>query len=341
MNITEQYHELLQKILDEGIKKPSGRNNMPDTLYLFGEYMKIDLNDGFPLITTKKVSFKNIVVELLWFLRGDSNIKYLIDNRCNIWNEDAYNYYVQFCENSGNGEAEITFEEFVLMVKQSAPTSKEGYNWGDTGKQYPSLWRNWNVAYPEFIGKLNSEEIYEYKEEKIDQIKNLIDNLKDNPYSRRHKIQSFNPASIDKCALAPCHTDATIDVSPDNKLNCSFHMRSSDAMLGLPYNIASYALLTHILAKVCNYEVGNLIVFLDNVHIYENHINAAKEQLERNPNRYNLPKVKIDWDKNYISNINKDLRWLDKFSKIEDFQLDNYQSYPKLSNSTTLNTGMK
>lgn len=332
-NVTKQYHELLQKILNEGIKKPSGRSNMPDALYLFGEYMKIDLNDGFPLITTKRVSFKNIVIELLWFLRGDSNIKYLVDNECNIWNQDAYNYYVKFCKNSGNGKVELTFEEFVLMVKQGAPSSREGYNWGDTGEQYPRLWRQWEGETVEIetgIGMFSETHF-------IDQIETLIDNLNNNPYSRRHKIQSFNPATINQCALPPCHTDATFDVSPNGELNCSFHMRSSDIILGLPYNIASYALLIHILAKICDYKVGNLIVFLDNVHIYENHVDAAKEQLERDPEKYKLPKLELA----------EDVKWefltgTWRFSDLSfnNFNLLDYQSYSKLSNSTILNTGM-
>jgi thymidylate synthase len=360
MNVTEQYHNLLHDILDNGVEKESGRDGMPNTISTFGNQIKVNLQDGFPLITTKNISFKNIVVELLWFLRGDSNIKYLVENGCNIWNQDAYNYYIKKCKEQ-NIDRTISFNLFQNYIKNSKsyeellkdssinsqnefPLIPKNYTLGDTGEQYPRLWRKWKGNY------YWADSLYQHEED-IDQIANLIYGLKNNPFSRRHKIQSFNPATIDHCALPPCHTDATFNVRPPKsedqkygdfypKLDCKFNMRSTDTILGLPYNIASYALLTYILAKICNMEVGNLIADLGDTHIYMNHIDAAKEQLQRDPNKYELPKLEVSFDSITLLEINQ----LDKFIEVlktKDFRLENYQHYPKLENPTRLNTGLK
>lgn len=317
----KQYHDLLQHILDNGVVKESGRSNMPNTLSVFGYQMRFDLREGFPMVTTKNVSFKNIVVELLWFLKGNSNIKYLVDNGCNIWNEDAYNYYKK------RGGL-LSFKEFIDSIGKRCGVS--GITLGDTGEQYPKLWRKW-------IGQTMFTPDAGYHEQHIDQIAELIKGLKNNPMSRRHIITAWNPATVNDMALPACHSFVQFNVREYQKLSgsykvldCQLYQRSADSVLGVPYNIASYALLTHIIAKVCDMEVGNFVHSIGDAHIYENHINAVKEQLSRNPDLYGLPKLIIDSGLTDIEEL-----------QIDDILLHNYQHYPKLLNPTPLNTGLK
>lgn len=380
----QQYLKLLRNILDNGTVKPAARENMPGTRSLFGYQMRHSLKDGFPLLTTKRLSFKNIVVELLWFLKGDTNIKYLVDNRCNIWNEDAYNYYVklinQMSRESGSSipYTPIPFDDFIDWVKkgQIEPTSQwlinKGYKYGDCGYQYGKVWREWN-------GSTEFEEIQgcgltaKYDPELIDQIKNLIEGLRNNPESRRHIVTAIDPAHQDDLALFWCHCLVQFNCRPltseDQKnwqlnnvgmripinkeewslipkyyLDCQMYQRSADVFLGVPYNIASYALLTHILAKICNMIPGEFIHTFGDVHIYDNHIEQVEQQLSREP--YPLPKLKIADD--FIGGV-LDQMWIeqgtDSFFKplsehYEDiFSLENYNSYSAIK--AKLSTGLK
>lgn len=367
----KQYLNLLEDILNEGTYKPSARENMPGTYSLFGEQMKFDLSKGFPMVTTKKVSFKNIVTELLWFLKGDTNIKYLVDNGCNIWNEDAYNYYRKILKKHDFRGKGYSFEEFILTLKEQGTVEIVGldqntYKLGDCGKQYGWLWRDYNGT-PNIFDETG--DFIEQGIEGIDQLKDLIEGLKANPMGRRHIITAWNPATLDDMALNACHAfvqfncrpltlqerhglylvkgqpshvyanttaeDMNLDHVPQYYLDCQLYQRSADVVLGVPFNIASYALLTEIIAKICNMIPGTFVHTFGDVHIYENHIEAVKEQLQREPKK--LPKIKlsdkIDWDftleENFFENLN-----------INDFQLENYESYPKLQNETKLSTGL-
>lgn len=364
----KQYHQLLRDIKERGTYKAPARENMPGTLSLFGYQNRYNLQDGFPILTTKKVNFKHIVTELLWFLRGDTNIKYLIDNGCNIWNEDAYNYYVKIASknlgkdanyiyhHNGNGTVRMyTFEEFVEVVKEETyeeakkVSSYRDYVLGDCGKQYGWLWRNWRTEWYQ----LAEEEGYIPKHAnnakiEIDQIQDLINGLKSNPTGRRHIITAWNPATLNDMALNACHAFVQFncrpiygqqnDKIPDTEikyyLDCQMYQRSADVFLGVPYNIASYALLTHIIAKICNMEVGDLIHTFGDVHIYDNHLEAVDEILTRTPTE--LPKLIFEegdefWKEDALDKL---LNALD----VGDFTLENYN--PQASIKAKLSTGL-
>lgn len=366
----KQYHDLLQLILDKGTWKDAARENMPRTKAIFGHQMRFDLSEGFPMVNTKNVSFKNIVVELLWFLKGDTNIKYLVDNGCNIWNEDAYNYYEKLCKR--DRILAIPFSHFVEMIKTGAnlPHYLKYYTWGDCGKQYGQLWRNWITPYQ------SSE--YTIGVNIIDQISTLIKGLKTSPEGRRHILTSWNPATLDDMALNACHVLAQFncrkltfeerinwakkninpdyfenlsiteltksDECPKYYLDCQLYQRSADSLLGVPYNIASYVLLTEMLCQMLNFAPGDFIHTFGDVHIYENHILAVKEQLARDVDRFELPKLDLslvqnplkDWELIGLDNIFQSLS-----EHISDFKLKDYQHYPKLENDTSLSTGLR
>jgi len=375
----QQYLELLKTIKEKGTYKNAARENMPGTTSLFGYQFRHNLRDGFPLLTTKKLSFKNIVTELLWFLRGDTNIKFLIYNGCNIWNEDAYRFYLKKLKESElNGVIlePYSLEEFIDSVRSGnfnldRRIEDKRYVLGDCGEQYGKLWRYWpKVDHESFVNSDNSDDPLFgghgmfYREEKIDQIEELINGLKNNPESRRHIITAWNPATLDDMALNACHCLVQFNCRPltyaervkyyldnyysisefkdkfleDNNipkyyLDCQMYQRSADVFLGVPYNIASYALLTHILARICNMIPGDYIHTFGDVHIYDNHMNAVNEQLSRQPS--SLPKL----------NIREKLVSLDDFTKIspyfykEDFQLENYN--PQSTIKAKLSTGLK
>ena len=264
-----QYLDLLQHILDDGFQK--GDRTGTGTISVFGYQMRFDLEKGFPLLTTKKVHLRSIIHELLWLINGDTNIKYLHDNKVTIWDEWA----------DSNG---------------------------DLGPIYGAQWRNWN-------------------NEGIDQIADLIESIKNNPNSRRHIVTAWNPSVLPdekskdfaknvadgKAALPPCHAFFQFYVA-DNKLSCQLYQRSADVFLGVPFNIASYSLLTMMIAQVCNLGLGDFVHTFGDVHIYNNHIEQVKLQLSREPRQ--LPTMKI----------NPDVKSIFDF-KYEDFKLENYNPY--------------
>ncbi|MBQ5451941.1 MAG: thymidylate synthase [Bacteroidales bacterium] len=257
----KQYLDLLQTILDKGTKKHDRTGT--GTISYFGYQMRFPLSEGFPLVTTKKVHLKSIIYELLWFLNGDTNVKYLQDNGVRIWNEWAD-------EN------------------------------GDLGPVYGYQWRHWRTP----------------QGREVDQIKNLIEGLKKNPDSRRHIVSAWNPADVDDMALPPCHTMFQFYVN-DNRLSCQLYQRSGDSFLGVPFNIASYALLTMMVAQVCGFELGDFVHTLGDAHIYLNHLEQVKLQLSREP--FPLPQMVI----------NPNVKDIFSF-KYEDFEIKNYQCHPTI-----------
>ena len=256
-----QYLDLLQDIMENGVDKMD-RTGV-GTRSVFGRQMRFDLSKGFPLVTTKKVHLKSIIHELLWFIKGDTNVKYLQDNGVRIWNEWA----------DENGEL---------------------------GPVYGHQWRSW----PDYDGST------------IDQLGNVIAEIKSNPNSRRLIVNAWNVAEVSKMALPPCHTMFQFYVA-DGKLSCQLYQRSADIFLGVPFNIASYALLTMMVAQVCGLGVGDFVHTLGDAHIYVNHLEQVREQITRVP--YPLPQMIINPN---VTDINK--------FRYEDFSLENYQAHPHI-----------
>lgn len=257
----KQYHDLLQHILDNGVKKEDRTGT--GTISVFGYQMRFDLSEGFPVVTTKKVHLRSIIHELLWFLQGDTNIKYLKDNGVSIWDEWA------------NEEGEL-------------------------GPVYGHQWRSW----PGKDGQT------------IDQISKLIDQIKNNPDSRRLIVSAWNVADVDNMALPPCHSMFQFYVA-NGKLSCQLYQRSADTFLGVPFNIASYALLTMMIAQVCDLEPGEFVHTFGDTHLYSNHIEQAKLQLSRDIRP--LPTMKINPAVKNIFDF-----------KFEDFELLNYDPHPHI-----------
>ncbi len=257
----EQYLELLRHVKSEGIKKEDRTGT--GTLSVFGYQMRFDLNEGFPLITTKEIHLKSVIFELLWFLQGDTNIKYLNDNGVSIWDEWA---------------------------------NKDG----DLGPVYGAQWRSWKT-----------------KNKTVDQITEVIEEIKCNPKSRRLIVSAWNVGEISNMALAPCHALFQFYVA-DGKLSCQLYQRSADIFLGVPFNIASYALLLMMIAKVTKLNLGEFIHTFGDAHLYLNHLDQVDEQLKRKP--YALPQMKL----------NTDIDDIFKF-RYEHFELNNYQAHSKIS----------
>ena len=353
-NIDKQYQLLLQDILDNGIEKKDRTGT--GTISVFGRQIRHKMSEGFPLLTTKKLHFKSIVVELLWFLRGDTNIKYLVDNDCNIWTGDAYKNFLKY----SSQVIPFTKDEFIHHIKTNDSFAKL---WGELGPVYGKQWRRWEIQKttkvsnePSKLFPGNKEVSFDY----IDQIANLINDLKTNPDSRRLMVNAWNVGELDQMVLPPCHYGFQVytrelspieiveqakkdglwkDEIPENvtlselqkdfksrAISLMWNQRSVDTFLGLPFNIASYGLLLEIIAKEVNMVPDELIGNLGDTHLYSNHIEQAKEQIGREP--FELPTLKIDLfdennhyigDKDDISEYN-----------IEQFKLENYQSHPAI-----------
>ena len=258
----KQYLELMQRILDEGAVK--GDRTGTGTLSVFGHQMRFNLQEGFPLVTTKKLHLRSIIIELLWFLNGDTNIKYLKDNGVSIWDEWAD-------EN------------------------------GDLGPVYGRQWRAWP-------GKDGGT---------VDQISNVLHSIKTNPDSRRHMVVAYNPTFVDEMALPPCHSLFQFYVA-NGKLSCQLYQRSCDTFLGVPFNIASYALLTYMMAQQCDLDVGDFVWTGGDVHLYSNHLEQVKLQLSRKP--FPLPKLVIKRKPESLFDY-----------RFEDFEIKGYESHPHIS----------
>jgi thymidylate synthase len=270
-NLDPQYNNLLEDILENGVEKTTRNGN---TLSVFGRQIRHKMSDGFPLLTGKKMFFKGIVTELLWFLRGDTNIKYLVDNGCHIWDGDAYKNYTK----SFLGYEDIPSQEWFINEIKTNPDFANRF--GDLGPIYGKQWRKW----------------YGWRKHSLtDQIANLINELKTNPDSRRLMVSAWNVGELDQMVLPPCHFSfQCYSHEKDGKryLSLAWNQRSVDTFLGLPFNIASYGLLLEIIAREVNMIPDELIGNLGDVHLYSNHIEQAKEQIGRTP--YELPKLIIE-----------------------------------------------
>ena len=330
MNIEHDYLRLLKDVLDNGKVKEDRTGT--GTISVFGRQIRHDMSKGFPLLTTKKMYWKGIVTELLWFLRGDTNIKYLVDNGCHIWDGDAYKKYKKewskyvpgdgsFKESEYNTSKPYeaipyTKEEFIEKIKTDNEFAKK---WGKLGPVYGKQWVDWGGD--KFVG----DNFPNFKNG-INQIQNAIDALKNNPDSRRIMVNAWNVGELDQMTLPPCHYGFQCYVN-GGRLSLMWNQRSVDTFLGLPFNIASYGLLLKIIAKEVNMVPDELIGNLGDVHLYKNHIEQAKEQLTREPKR--LPKVLINNSEVDNNGVPFTKSVLDGYDRT-DFELVDYQSHPSI-----------
>ena len=281
-NIEVQYLKLLNDIMKNGVVKEDRTGT--GTISIFGRQIRHDMSLGFPLLTTKKMPLKVISTELKWFRKGDTNIKYLVDNNCNIWNGDAYkNYVIKVNMQPGVPIGDfLTQEEFINKIKTNDEFAKK---WGELGPIYGKQWRRWE----ESDEHIDGESYMMYNG--IDQIKNLIEQIKTNPYSRRLMVNAWNVGELDKMTLPPCHYGFQMYVRDKKYLSLMWNQRSVDTFLGLPFNIASYAMLLKIIAKEVNMIPDELIGNLGDVHVYSNHVKQVKEQMNREPMK--LPQLDV------------------------------------------------
>jgi thymidylate synthase len=329
-NLDKKYQQLLSDIIEFGVEKEDRTGT--GTISEFGHQIRHKMSEGFPLLTTKKMHWKSIVTELLWFLRGDTNIKFLLDYDCHIWDGDAYKRYKNVYDIESRESkyaleelhmlSDLTKEQFTNKIKSDNEFAKK---WGDLGPIYGKQWRKWNG---------------------IDQIQNLINELKTNPDSRRLMVNAWNVEELDQMVLPPCHYGFqlyTRKTTRDEKIvhpgkyraiSLMWNQRSVDTFLGLPFNIASYGLLLEIIAKEVNMIPDELIGNLGDVHLYKNHIDQAKEQISRNP--YNLPTIEIterNWYQHQLVKEHLGEKTLDeklKSYRPDCFELIGYESHPKI-----------
>ena len=289
----QQYLDLCRHVLEHGEKRDDRTGT--GTISTFGYQMRFDLTNGFPLLTTKKVFYRGIFEELLWFLSGNTNIKPLVDKKVGIWNEWPYDKYSKSPDFKGE-----TLEEFIGKIRDDQEFADK---YGDLGPVYGKQWRDFNG---------------------VDQITQLIEGIKNNPFSRRHLVVAYNPSEVKDMALPPCHSLFQFYVSADGKkLSCQLYQRSGDVFLGVPFNIASYSLLLAMVAQVCDLEPYEFIHTFGDVHIYLNHLDQINEQLSRTPRP--LPKLVL----------NKDVKNIFDF-KYEDIKIEDYDPYPAIKGAVSV-----
>lgn len=307
----EAYLALGKKILEEGVNK--GDRTGTGTKSIFGHQIRFDLQKGFPLLTTKRIPFRLIKSELLWFIKGDTNIRYLLEQNNHIWDEWAFERYVKSAEYKGPdmtdfGRRALVDEEFnelyqVEMTKFTEQILQDeafAAQYGELGNVYGSQWRNWKTS----------------QGETIDQLKEVIEMIQKTPDSRRLIVSAWNPEDVPNMALPPCHTLFQFYVA-EGKLNCQLYQRSADVFLGVPFNIASYALLTHLIAHETGLEVGEFVHTFGDAHLYVNHIEQMKEQLAREPRAF--PTLKLNTDKKSIFDF-----------EMEDIEISDYHPHPRI-----------
>mgnify|MGYP001940115318 CR=1 FL=1 len=294
----QEYLALLERIMDEGVDR--GDRTGTGTRSVFGHQMRFDLSKGFPLLTTKRVSFNLIKSELLWFLKGDTNIKYLLEHNNHIWDEWAFKRYVESIDYRGPnmdnfGIRAVKDPEFNKIYQEELDRFNQrildddafAEKYGTLGNVYGAQWRSWMGA----DGKV------------VDQISRVIEMIKTNPNSRRHIVTAWNPSEVDNMALPPCHTMFQFYVA-EGKLSCQLYQRSADVFLGVPFNIASYSLLIHLIAHECGLEAGEFVHTLGDAHIYLNHFDQVKEQLSRDVRKF--PNLVINKMKQSIFDFDMD-----------------------------------
>lgn len=307
----QAYLDLCKLILEKGHKKEDRTGT--GTYSIFGHQMRFDLSEGFPLLTTKKVNFRLIASELLWFIKGDTNIRFLLENNNNIWNEWAFERWVESDDYDGPdmtdfGRRSLVDEDFNREYQKQMELFKEkiltdddfAKKYGDLGYVYGKQWRHWETK----------------TGETIDQLKNVIDSIRNDPDSRRHIVSAWNPEDIPFMALPPCHTLFQFYVA-DEKLSCQLYQRSGDIFLGVPFNIASYALLTYLIAHECDLEVGEFVHTLGDAHIYTNHVEQVKTQLQRDVRPF--PQLKLNKEKQSVFDF-----------ELTDFELIGYDPHPAI-----------
>ena len=359
-NLDKQYQDLLKSILDYGVEKKDRTGT--GTKSIFGYTIRHKMSDGFPLLTTKKMAWKTMVTELLWFLRGDTNIKYLVDNDCHIWDGDAFKNFMTTSE--GDPDMIWNQDQFIHLIKTNDEFAKE---WGELGPIYGAQWRNWNTKQFESLNDGNFG--HKYNDVPIDQIANLINELKTNPDSRRLMVSAWNVGELDQMTLPPCHygfqmytrelsreerienynskfenkievpfiklnlgdaIENTIDMTlsqvniPTRAISLMWNQRSVDVFLGLPFNIASYGLLLEMIAREVNMVPEHLIGHLGDTHLYSNHIEQAKEQINREPKE--LPTLKMSSGHNFRAVLNGKVDEID----LNDFILLGYEPHPTI-----------
>jgi len=373
----KQYLKLQNDILNEGVYKEAAREGMPGSLSLFGYQFRHDLSQGFPLLTTKKMYWHGIVTELIWFLKGDTNIKFLIDNKSKFWNQDAYNYYMKKCEQHDINP--WPFDDFISYITNNEDKNLlhpdiPGYSFGDCGYQYGKVWRDW--VQPEVQeGDFTGEWI------RIDQMTILINTLRNAPEGRRHIVTAIDPIHQFDLALYWCHCLFQFNARPIDHvdrahyavnngilhrnelmfpeeygnmelgeqldkagvpkyhLDCQLYQRSADTFLGVPFNIASYALLTHLVAAFCNMIPGDFIHTFGDVHIYEDHYEAVHTQQNREPLK--LPTIEINI-KDLLDQLNTGKIKLDEaITKLDfsNFDLKHYKSLEHIPAKLSTGTG--